>query len=115
MFLELIELKRQVLAELKNSKEGFMVAHTSTALIWEYPRGSGLDIYSLNRISQQYQAWSIKGSDIEEGPKGAHCTGSQKLQMSVFGTRTSRQKELACTELRFSMSDESFYNPGIGK
>ena len=29
------------------------------------PPGSDLDVYSLNRISQQYQTWNIKGTDIE--------------------------------------------------
>ena len=35
---------------------------------------------------------------------------------SAFGIRTctSRQKELACTELCFCLSDESFCNPEIG-
>ena len=39
------------------------------------PPGSDLDIYSLSRISQQNQAWNIKGTDIEaalmtKDPKG---------------------------------------------
>ena len=95
---------------------GFSVAHTCTALIWEYPRGSDLHVYSLSRISQQYQAWNIRDTDIE-GPKGVNCTESQQLQMSAFGTRTctSKQKEPACTEVCFNVSDESIYNPEIGK
>ena len=71
--------------ELKKKGGGGRVTQTRTASIWEYPPppGSDQDVYSLSRISQQYQAWNIKGSDIEavlmtKDPKGSKQPNSCK-------------------------------------
>ena len=39
---------------------GLRVAHVLSALIWKYPRGSYLDVYSLSRIYQQLRYGTSK-------------------------------------------------------
>ena len=40
------------------------------------PLVSDLDVYILSRISQQHQAWDIKGTDIEAVLMTKDCTDS---------------------------------------
>ena len=86
------------------------------------PPGSDLDVYSLSRISQQHQAWNIKGTDIKavlmtKDPKGfiALTANSGKRLPLALGHVQADKKNSHAPSCVLCMPDESFYNPEIGK